>query len=187
MKSAEHGKPPEQTYPEHCLRKILELTHDQWDRPTQRDAVRTNFRKVCACRTPALGGEVYASAAEEKIFYHTCKSKCCPSCGNRGTRLWQREQWMTLPDVPFVGIVLTMPNVFWPIFRTHRHLQHDLPSLGAAVIQQWAWTRYRVRLCLVVVQHTFGGRLNYHPHLHVMVSAGGLNQAEARWVESLEV
>jgi hypothetical protein len=36
------------------------------------------------------------------------------------------------------------------------------------------------------VQHTFGGRLNHHPHLHVMVSAGGLNQAEARWVESLE-
>jgi Putative transposase len=79
-----------------------------------------------------------------------------------------------------------MPNVFWPIFGTHRHLQHDLPSLGAAVIQQWAWTRYRVRLCLIVVQHTFGGRLNHHPHLHVMVPAGGLNQAEARWVESLE-
>jgi hypothetical protein len=148
--------------------------------------VRTNFRKVCVCRTPALGGEVYASAAEEKVFYHTCKSRCCPSCGNRGTRLWQQEQWITLPDVPFVGIVLTMPSLLWPILRTHRHLQHDLPSLGAAVIQQWAWTRYRVRLCVVVVQHTFGGRLNPHPHLYVMVSCGGLNQAEARWTESLE-
>ena len=186
MKSTEHGKPPEQRDPEHRLRQILELTQDQWDRPTERDAVRSNFRKVCACRTPALGGEVYASAVEEKIFYHTCKSKCCPSCGNRGTRLWQREQWATLPDVPFVGIVLTMPDVFWPVFQAHRHLQHDLPSVGAAVIQQWAWTRYRVRLCVVVVQHTFGGRLNHHPHLHVMVSAGGLNQAEACWVESLE-
>ena len=70
---------------ENPLKKILELTQDEWDHPVERAAVRDNFRKVCACRTPALGGEVYASAAAEKVFYHTCKSKCCPSCGNRGT------------------------------------------------------------------------------------------------------
>jgi hypothetical protein len=98
-----------------------------------------------------------------------------PSCGNRGTLLWQREQWTTLPNIPFVGIVLTMPNVFWPVFQAHPPLQHDLPALGAAVLQQWAWTRYRVRLCGIVIQHTFGGRLNHNPHLHLMVSAGGLN------------
>ncbi len=171
--------------PEHRLRQILELTRDQWDTPAERDAVRDNFRKVCACRTPALGGEVYASGTEEKVFYHTCKSRCCPSCGNRGTQLWQREQWVTLPDIPFVGIVLTMPDVFWPIFQAHRHLQHDLPALGAAVLQQYAWNRYRVRLHIVVVQHTFGGRLNHHPHLHIMASAGGLNQSEGTWVPSI--
>ena len=69
--------------------------------------------------------------------------------------------------------------------KTHRHLQHDLPALGAAVLQQWAWDPYRVRVCGVVIQHTFGGRLNHNPHLHMMVSAGGLKPAEARWVEPL--
>src|SRR5277367_479453 len=131
---------------EQKLRTILELTRSEWDRPTTRAAVRENFGKVCDCRTPSLGGEVYASASEEKIVYHTCKSKCCPSCGNRGTQLWQREQWTALPDMPFVGVVLTMPDVFWPVFHAHRHLQHDLPALGAAVLQHWAWNRYRVRL-----------------------------------------
>jgi len=171
---------------EHPLRQILGLTRDQWDKPTQRSAVRENFRKVCECRTPALGGEVYASTTEEKVFYHTCKSKCCSSCGNRGTQLWQREQWTALPDIPFVGIVLTMPDLFWPVFQAHRHLQHDLPALGAAVIQSWTWNRYRVRLYIVVVQHTFGGRLNHHPHLHIMVSAGGLHLNDVSWLESLE-
>lgn len=85
-----------------------------------------------------------------------------------------------------ICIVLTMPNVFWPIFQAHRRLQHDLPALGATVLQQWAWTHYRVRHCGIVIQHTFGGHLNYHPHLHIMVSAGGLKSAEARWVESLQ-
>ncbi len=123
---------------EHRLSPVLEMTRDQWDKPTVRDAVRVNFRKVCECRTPALGAEVYVCAADEKVFYHTCKSKCYPSCGNRGTQLWQREQWATLPDIPFVGIVFTMPDLFWPIFQAHRHLQHDLPALRAAVLQQWA-------------------------------------------------
>jgi hypothetical protein len=171
--------------PEHRLRQILELTRDQWDIPTERDSVRANFKKVCACRTPTLGGEVYASGTEEKVSYHTCKSRCCPSCGNRGTQLWQREHWAALPDIPFVGIVLTMPDVFWPIFQAHRHLQHDLPALGAAVVKQYAWNRYRVPLHIVVVQHTFGGRLNHHPHLHIMASAGGLNPSEGSWVPSI--
>jgi len=69
---------------EQRLRQVLEMTRDQWDKPTERDAVRVNFRKVCECRTAALGAEVYASTTDEKVFYHTCKSKCCPSCGNRG-------------------------------------------------------------------------------------------------------
>jgi hypothetical protein len=173
------------TRPKDPLRQILEQTQGQWERAGERSAVRDNFRKVLACRTPALGGEVYASAAETKVFYHTCKSKCCPSCGNRGTLLWQREQWATLPDVPFVGIVLTMPDLFWPFFKTHRRLQHDLPALGAAVVQHWAWNRYRVRLCVIVIQHTFGSHLNYNPHLHMLASAGGLKTAEATWVRQL--
>jgi hypothetical protein len=171
---------------ENPLKKIFELTQDEWDHPAERAAVRDNFRKVCACRTAALGGEVYASGAGEKVFYHSCKSKCCPSCGNRGTLDWLREQRAALPDVSFVGIVLTMPNVFWPVFKAHRHLQHDLPALGAAVLQQWAWNLYQVRLHIIVIQHTFGGRLNHFPHLHMMVSAGGLKPAQASWVEPLE-
>ncbi len=161
-------------------------TRDQWDHPSERDDVRDKFHKVLMCRTPALGGAVYASAVGEKVFYYTCKTPCCPGCGNRGTQLWQREQWAMLPDIPFVGIILTMPKIFWPIFKAHRPLQHDLPALGAAVLQQWAWRRYRVRLCVIVIQHTFGGRLNYNPHLHIMASAGGLKPVEDRWVGSLK-
>ncbi len=48
-----------------------------------------------------------------------------------------------------VGIVLIMPDVFWPVFKTHRHLQHDLPALGAAVLQQWAWNQYRVEEAMI--------------------------------------
>jgi len=107
---------------EDSLKKIFELKRDEWDHAGERSAVRENYRKVCDCRTPAMGGDVYASAEGEKVFYHTCKSKCCPSCGNRGTLDWLYQQDAALPDMPFVGIVLTLPKPFWRVFEAHRRL-----------------------------------------------------------------
>ena len=78
-----------------------------------------------------------------------------------------------------------MPDVLWPIFRQNRHLLHDLPTLGAAVIQQWVKAKYGVRVLIVAVPHTFGRHLNFNAHLHVMVSAGGLKESGICWTTPL--
>jgi hypothetical protein len=71
-----------------------------WDCDNFRPSVREAFAKVVACGTEALGAEVFASEDEERVVYHTCKSRACPSCGHQATRAWQRDQWRELPDVP---------------------------------------------------------------------------------------
>ena len=157
------------------LKQILIGTRQYWDHPGSRPAVRENFARMINCRTPALGAEIFASTNEEKIVYHTCKSRACPSCGHRATLLWQREQWAALPDVPYAGIALTMPDVLWSIFQQNRHLLHDLPALGAGVIQQWVKVKFGASVLLMVIPHTFGARLNFNSHLHILVSVGGLN------------
>ena len=65
-----------------------------------------------------------------------------------------------------------MPDVLWPLFRRNRHLLHDLPVLGAQVLQQWARQKYGIRLMIVVIPHTFGRHLNFNCHLHILVSEG---------------
>jgi Transposase zinc-binding domain len=127
------------------LKQIFTATREQWNRAAVRPAVRENFEKVLRCRTLALGAEVYASETEKKLVPHTCKSRACPSCGHRATILWQRDQWNALPDVPYLGITYTMPDVLWPIFQQNRHLLHDLPALAGAVIQQYLKIRHGVR------------------------------------------
>ena len=164
------------------LKQILASTRHLWDRADTRPAVRQNFEKVINCRTAALGAEVYASEEEEKLVCHSCKSRVCSSCGHRATLLWQRERWADLPDIRYAGIVLTMPDVLWPIFQGNRHLLHDLPALGAAAIQQWVKAKYGVRVLLIVVPHSFGRHLNFNTHLHILVSAGGLQESEGRWI-----
>ncbi|MGO9303967.1 MAG: transposase zinc-binding domain-containing protein, partial [Candidatus Korobacteraceae bacterium] len=88
---------------------------------------------------------------KEKLVYHTCKSRACPSCGHRATLLWQREQWAALPDIRYAGIALTMPDVLWSIFQKNRHLLHDLPALGAAVIQQWVKVKFGASVLIMVI------------------------------------
>ena len=169
------------------LKQILEASREVWDRPETRSAVRKNFAKVLDCGTPALGWEVYASDNAEKRCYHRCKSRFCASCGYRATLLWLEYQEAVLPDIPYTGIVFTMPRELWSIFKRNRHLLHDLPVLGAGVIQQWINMKYGVTVLIIVVPHTFGGDLKFNTHLHILISAGGLLKSGRRWLPRIEL
>lgn len=100
--------------------------------------------------------------------------------------IWQPSAGKGTNGHPYVGITLTMPDVLWPIFQQTRHLLHDLPAVGAAVIQQWAKSKYGVQLLIIVVPHTFGRKLNFNSHLHVLVSAGGLQESSSHWIPGLQ-
>ena len=170
---------------EHPIKQILLATRAHWDHEGTPAHVRENLVKVIKCGTIALGAEVYASHTESKLVFHTCKSRFCTSCGQRATEAWQEDLEAILPDVPYVGVTLTMPMEFRAIFQQNRHLLHGVPAMGAEAIMQWAKACFGVRLLVLVVQQTFGGFLNFVPHLHVMVSAGGLQDSTNRWIHRI--
>jgi hypothetical protein len=99
--------------------------------------------------------------------------------------LWLEEQEASLPDVPYSGVVFTMPSELWPVFKRNRHLLHDLPVLAAGVIQQWIEMKYGARALIMAVLHTFGGDLKFNSHVHLLVSAGGLHESDGRWIANL--
>ncbi len=169
------------------LRSLLAITQDLWDRESTRPSVREAFARVLDCGTAKLGAEVFASDCEERVVYHTCKSRACPSCGRKATLAWLRDTWRELPDVPYAHVCLTMPDVLWPLFRENRHLLHNLSVLGAQALQQLARQQYGVRLLVVVIPHTFGHHLNFNCHLHILVSQGGLVDDGTGWRRHTEL
>jgi hypothetical protein len=143
------------TLPKQSIQNLLQANRDLWDSDTMRAAVRDNFARVVACKR-TLGAEVYISSnGEIRIVPHTCKSRACPSCGYWQTAQWMREIGMRFPDVVCSGIVFSMPDTFWEIFRTNRHLLPKLAELGAGVLQDWALERYDAEVPILVVPHTF--------------------------------
>ena len=167
------------------LKELLKDTLLDWDDDGTLQNVRETFWKVINCGTEVLGADIYSSDTATRIVYHTCKSPFCPSCGARSAAIWQEQIETTLPQIPYVEINFTMPQVFWPLLQRNKPLLRILPALGATAIEFWAKARYRARVILMVVQQTYGGFLNFYPHLHTLVSAGGLDESTGRWIHSL--
>jgi len=165
-----------------ALKQILSQTRPHWDSEGTCPAARREFGRARRCRTPELGGEVYGSGSEERIFYHTCKSRSCSSCGHRATLQWQRDRWAALPEAPYKGITFTMPKELWPLFRDNRRLAQALPALAAAVVQARVRTKYGLQIGVIAILHTFNGKLEFNSHVHMMVTAGGLDGSGNGWV-----
>src|SRR5882762_193779 len=170
---------------QHPLKKILSQARPYWDQDEMRAAVRSVFSKAMQCRTAELGAEVYSSESQELIRYHTCKSRACPSCGYRANAQWLRERWAALPDVPYKGITLTMPNQLWPLFRDNPPLAKALSALAAEVIKARVSARYGLRVGVIAILHTFNGKLEFNSHVHTMVTGGGLDGSSNIWVSSV--
>ena len=129
------------------IKQILIDTQDCWDHPGTRPAVRENFSRVINCRTPALETEIYASVTEEKLVYHTWKSRACPSCGLDHAALATRT--VSFCRTFHIQESYSPCRMFLVNFQQNRHLLHDLPALGAAVIQQWIKLKYGARVLIM--------------------------------------
>jgi hypothetical protein len=160
---------------------------DVWDHDGVRPAARNCIRKMIECGTEAFGANVYASFSGERLIVpYTCKGAACSSCGQRTIRDWQRAIDRDLLDIAYKGILFTMPNVLWGIFRENRHLLPKLPTIAADVLQDWADREHGARVVIIAVLHTFGSQLEFNPHVHLIVSSEGLGMSGDRLVRHVE-
>jgi len=140
-----------------------------------------------ACRTPALGGSVQScpNGCETHIQYHSCKHRACPQCNFTASTRWLEKQKSRLIHCPHHHVIFTLPhelNVLWlfnkasmmqllfkVVQQTLLELLHDPKHLGAEP-------------GIIAAFHSWGRSLVIHPHLHCLVSAGGLS-AEQKWLK----
>ena len=150
--------------------------------PAQRRALLAIQR----CRTPALGGHLYACAAcmGTDFAYHSCHHRACPRCGGARTAAWTARQTARLLPVPYFLVTFTVPEELRPACAARPELLHDLLFTHAAAALQTLAARPRhlgAELGFVGVLHTWGRQLQHHPHLHFIVPGGGLSADGRSW------
>jgi hypothetical protein len=149
--------------------------------PSHRQAMRAIER----CRTPALGGHAYhcAECDETRYQYHSCRNRHCPKCQNGKGQQWLERQKDLLLSAPYFLLTCTLPSALRPVARSHQKLiYHLLFRASADAIQKLAQDERFVggQMGMVGVLHTWGRNLTYHPHVHYLLPAGGLD-ADGRW------
>jgi hypothetical protein len=171
------------------LREIL-LANENWRRfraehPGRiRPAVVENIRRMLACRTPELGFHLYRCPQDgtERVVPHSCKSRMCSSCGKVAADAWSQAVLNETLDLEYHHLIFSVPWQFRALTLANRGPMLDiLFRSAAAAILEWC-AKYRgLTPGLIEVIHTFGSDLKFHPHVHVIVTAGGLSLDGTRW------
>ncbi|MFQ5459123.1 MAG: IS91 family transposase [Myxococcota bacterium] len=148
-------------------------------------AIVWNVARMLLCRT-GWGHQEYRCrrCGTTRRVPHTCKSRFCSSCGKAAVDRWVETTLSAILDVSYQHLVFTIPRELRDWIRMNR--KAALNALFRAVKDPLlTWTRQRgYRPGLISVLHTFGADLKWNPHIHVIITCGGISLDETRWLEN---
>jgi len=141
-----------------------------------RKEVLENVFKVMNCKK-GLGYAKYKCPnhpSHIKYLPFTCKSRSCPSCGVKATNKWSTWINNSFPNKPVFHITYTIPDDLHKFFFDNRkYLKYLLKASGEAMTSWFSDRDYGVP-AITSVLHTSGSKLNWHPHVHMLISCGAL-------------
>jgi len=145
------------------------------------------MRAVEVCRTATLGGhkDRCDSCGHIEISYNSCRNRHCPKC-----QILQKEKWIEarnedLLPIQYFHVVFTIPSGLNPLVIMNQKVMYDLMfrSVSETLTELSGNPKHLgARIGFMSVLHTWGQNLMDHPHIHCVVTGGGLSLDGDRWV-----
>jgi hypothetical protein len=129
------------------------------------------------CRTAALGGHVdqCPSCGYEHPSYNSCRNRHCPKCQALAQERWIAQRNERLLDVAHFHVVCTLPSELRFLAKlAPREVFDALFHAVTDTLLELGESRLAVRIGATLVLHTWARDLRFHPHIHAIVTAGGL-------------
>jgi len=153
------------------------------DHPLPLNQLRV-MRAIEICRTATLGGHVDEcdSCGHLEISYNSCRNRHCPKC-----QFLRKEQWMEaraedLLPIEYFHVVFTIPSELNPLVLRNQKVMYNLLLRSVSeTLLELGNTRLGVRIGFIAILHTWGQNLMDHPHVHCVVTGGGLSR-DRRWL-----
>jgi hypothetical protein len=160
-------------------------THRTWVTGQHRRVLRA----IARCRTAALGGhrDRCERCAHPALSYNSCRDRHCPKCLTAARNYWVAAREQELLPVGYVHLVFTMPQPLAPLALVNQRVVYDVLFQAAAeTLRQVAAHPKRLGADVggLMVLHTWGQRLQHHPHVHCVVPMGGLSSDGTRWIHA---
>jgi hypothetical protein len=141
---------------------------------------------LSACRTARLGGHVQRcpNGHVERVWYNSCHHRACPQCNGLVRERWLEKMRARLIGCAHHHVIFTIPhelNALW-MLNTPMMMQALFAAVRATLTELLDDPRYLgAQAGAVMALHTWSRALALHPHIHVLISDGGLSSA-GLWV-----
>lgn len=145
---------------------------------------------IMNCKTGAYGSNI--SVCEDcgavHVHYNSCRNRCCPMCQAVPKEMWMDARREDVLDAPYFHLVFTVPDILNPVIYSNQWLLYDafyhaasdtIRELSADAAHLGAKVGY---ICIL---HTWGSKMNFHPHLHTILLGGGLTP-DNKWKDNGE-
>jgi len=147
---------------------------------------RRAIADIKACRTEALGGRLWRcdQGSAEIFSYHSCKNRSCPKCHTRQTERWLEGRKAEMLPVPYFHVTVTVPEELREVLRANQRDGYALLMKAAAeaILELARDQRYvGATVGVLAVLHTWTQQLLYHPHIHCLVTGGGVSDDGRCW------
>ena len=150
--------------------------------PSQKKALAD----IAACGTEQLGGHLYRCDDCNKSFwcFHGCRNRACPKCQATRTAQWLDKRQAELLPCSYFHAVATVPSELRDAFRRDQKFLYGLlmQVSAEAAKELCAKKRHLGGLPgILSVLHTCNARLGYHPHVHMLITGGGITPDGEHW------
>jgi len=147
------------------------------------------MRAIESCRTAELGGHVDQCdhCGGLRISYNSCRNRHCPKCQSLERERWLEAREKNLLPTPHFHLVFTLPEGLRPLALRNQKVVYNLLFKNASeTLTELAQDSKHLgaEIGFMALLHTWSQTLIDHPHLHCLVTGGGLSLDGKRWVSS---
>ena len=145
------------------------------------------MRAIETCRTAALGGHVErcGHCAHQRISYNSCRNRHCPKCQTLAREQWLERRKGELLPTTYYHLVFTLPPAIAGLaLQNKKAIYNILFSASAETLLTIARDPKHLgaNIGFFSILHTWGQNLLHHPHVHCVVTGGGIAPDQQRWV-----
>jgi hypothetical protein len=153
----------------------------QYHRASFHPHVQRVMTQLKKCKTSELGFHLYRctddDCAQYKYQYHGCRNRHCPQCGVFKKDEWVEDRRRELLPIGYYHVVFTLPHELNSLILGNRQqLFKLLFDASAQTLLQFGMDEHHLGATpgIISLLHTWGQDMCFHPHVHCIVSGGGM-------------
>lgn len=165
------------------IRRIFEYSYQDYctQKHFQSDVQRQTAHAILNCKSGRLGVNLSqcTSCGHMEIHNNSCRNRNCPNCQAVLKEIWVDKRRAEVIDAPYFHVVFTLPHELNPLIYCNQKLLYGLlhrccaeTLLELSADKKWLGATPGI----IQVLHTWNQQLDYHVHMHCIVSGGGLTK-----------